>query len=190
LGDSSFLKNSKKIHFHFLKNENNFYPVPIKMPSNCKTKDCGKSATYGLPGSKSRIACSEHKTPDMECRRTQDNRKCLHCDKRPSYALPGEKPKYCMDHAPEDMINTKAKMCVKCEEKQPSFGFKGKTAMYCGKCAKTCDFELYDLVSKLCEIDDCQKNVLYGFPGTKPKRCILHKEDGMIDLKNKKKTKI
>jgi hypothetical protein len=155
------------------------------MPSKCKTKDCGKEATYGPPESKSRISCSTHKEPGMECKKT-DSRKCLFCSKRPSFALPGEKAKYCLEHAPKDVANVNAKMCEVCGKSQPSFGIKGKRATHCAKCAKTCNVKLYDLISALCNFDGCEKNATQGFLGDKNTRCKKHREDGMVDVKNKK----
>ncbi len=155
------------------------------MPSTCKTKDCKKSASYGPPNSRSRVACATHKTDEMECKKI-DSRKCLNCNKRASFGLPGEKAKYCVEHAPQKTINVNAKTCIMCNEHQPSFGIKNGRPTHCASCSKKSTTKLYDLVSVLCEFEDCQTNPIYGFVNEKARRCKIHMEDGMIDVKNKK----
>ncbi len=158
------------------------------MPSTCKTKDCKKSATYGPPNSRSRVACATHKTDEMECKRAPDPRICLKCDKRSSYGLPGEKPTYCAEHAPpsdEGFVNLFVKMCVNCGLHQATFGFSGCKPINCAKCSKKYGDQMHDLFNPKCDFENCETLPSFGFVNEKARRCKTHIEKGMIDVKNK-----
>ena len=161
------------------------------MPSKCKFKECKKYASYNFPGQKGRIYCKAHAKPGMNNGR-KDKRCCIHPDHtdkapRASFNFPLEKkPLYCKAHSQKGMINlnNKNSKCKICKLKIPSYGFPGKKATHCSKCATD---SMVDLISNLCSNEKCRKNATYGFQNdVKASRCKTHAEDGMIDIKNKK----
>jgi len=165
------------------------------MPSKCKHENCKKYASYNYPDQKGRIYCKTHAKDDMISNRT-DNRTCIHPDhngdkKKPraSFNFPDQKkPKYCSKHSKTGMINfnTKNNMCKECKIKQPSYGKPNGRPEYCSKCSKNKQ-GLVDLVSNLCNVNDCNKNATYGFvTDKKATKCKTHAEIGMIDIKNNK----
>ncbi len=120
------------------------------MPRYCKTIDCTKRPSYGLPDDKKATYCKSHALDDMI---DIVNKRCLEpdCTTRPSYGLPDDKrATYCKSHALEDMIDIVNKRCLDpdCTTK-PSYGLSDdKRATYCKSHASD---DMIDIVSKRCE---------------------------------------
>ena len=88
----------------------------------CRTKDCGKRASFGVAGTKTMKYCARHAPAAMVniC-----NRKCRTkgCGKKSSFGVAGTKtPEYCAQHALDGLVDVKNRKCTteSCGKK-PSF---------------------------------------------------------------------
>ena len=120
------------------------------MPRYCKTIDCTKRPSYGLPDDKKATYCKSHASDDMI---DIKHKRCLDpdCTTRPVYGYPDDKrATYCKSHASDDMIDIKHKRCLDPDcTSQPSYGLPDdKTATYCKKHASD---NMINIVNKLCE---------------------------------------
>ena len=161
------------------------------MPSKCKHPECKSDASYNFPDKKGRVFCKKHTEPGMVTNRV-DSRRCIHPSHgdnapRASFNFPDEKkPLWCKEHSQDGMINfvNKNNKCVECNITQPSFGLKGNSKpTHCAKCKSP---EMVDMVSNLCDYEDCRKNATFGIPDNKATRCKFHMLPTMIDVKNSK----
>ena len=95
---------------------------------------------------------------------------------------------YCTQHAPNGMVNVKARMC-RTEDcsKQPSFGVSGtKTAEFCAKHAPN---GMVNVCSRKCRTEGFSKVAVSGVAGTKTSAyCTRHALDGMVNAKRRKCT--
>ena len=150
----------------------------------CTHEGCLKRACFGLPGNRAKY-CSVHKTAEMVDLKSkfceQEN-----CKKRPNYGLEWRKPTHCKLHKTALMAYVTTIRCqyTGCEILNPNYGPKGGKGRWC-KQHKTAD--MVNVKSTICEYTGCDKpSPAYDFPG-QPKTgrfCAVHKEKGMIDLRN------
>ena len=118
----------------------------------------------------------------------------VRCPCRASFNLPGQKPRFCIKHKSDAMVDVANKRCAHVDDdgtacaKQPLFNFLGeKGGLRCF--AHKLD-GMVNVVSKTCDhVDDgtaCAKQPKFNFPGEKRGvRCGEHKVDGMIDVVTK-----
>lgn len=148
----------------------------------CKHGGCNKRASYG-PKHSTPIFCATHKQQDHV---NDTSKKCEYptCDIIASYGF-NKKRRWCKEHKQTGAIDI-LNACKQCSNsdcrKRASFGPKGGNPIYC---AKHCESEHVDLVSKKCSADDCYKQPHFGPPGGKPTTCASHKEHGFVELINK-----
>ena len=101
-----------------------------------------------------------------------------------SYNFEGLKPKFCVLHKHDDMIDITHKKCLKCKTKKPYFNKEGeKIGLYCFTCKEP---TMLDVISKKCII--CKtKRPFFNKKGEKiGLYCKKCKQEDMIDVKSKK----
>jgi hypothetical protein len=151
--------------------------------ARCQHPTCTTLATYCVKGSKKNTHCVTHKTDDMI---TPDKKLCKHpgCSTSPSYGKPSGKTEYCIKHADlSTMILLVSRLCAfeGCKV-SASYNFKGEKPKFCGKHA---DDGMIIIYGSYCNSSDCSSLATFGVPGTtKPTHCIIHKKDGMKDVKH------
>ena len=109
------------------------------------------------------------------------------CPEKAAYNLPRVKPAIrCKAHKKEGMIYSNTVLCkglnntcIKC----PSYNIKG------AKSGKFCILHkvdgMVDVVSLMCEVENCPTQATYNLKGIKkPIRCLLHKKDDMINVRD------
>lgn len=142
---------------------------------NNKCKLCSKQATFGIDKP---THCKEHKTEGMEDKR-HTTEICQQCELRATYGT-GKRPTHCKNHKTDEMKDVVSKMCVKCGEIQPIFGYT-KDNLFCGSCKEK---DMKDIVNKMC-IKCNEHQPTYNYKGVKPplycSGCAL---DGMVDIIN------
>ena len=157
----------------------------------CLYGDCQKCASFGHPGTKSRLYCNSHKETGMVNTRGRRSDTCQHsgCHTQASFGYQGTTTKiYCKKHKETDMVNVKSKKCQypNCM-KIPTYGHIGtKESLFCLE-HKTED--MIDVVNtnKQCHFTGCKKRSSFGYVGSnKAFFCSLHKEIGMVDVINTK----
>lgn len=159
-----------------------------KMPSRCKGKNglCGKRPTYGYPldyigdinpmyekGKK--IMCTSCKLDGME---DIETKKCEHngCKTIATSGYEYKVPLYCAAHKMPDMINVLLPKCTECD-KPAYYGIN--FASYCSNhIPNGIKYKTFGKV--ICDGDECNEVAYYGYEGKPPRKCILHKEYGMI----------
>ena len=167
-------KGSKKRRCgkHPLKNMDNLHK------KNCIHPGCNITASYSKDGKNPKY-CFTHKMSGMmpplsiKC-------KFKDCIVIASYGT--EKADYCKEHCPINSIYVKGAPCLECS-KQPSFGYINEKALYCAEHKKE---NMFDLRSKLCEVEGCGLNASFGYEGGKPLYCLKHSDDSMCNVKSKK----
>ena len=109
------------------------------------------------------------------------------CPKKAAYNLPRVKPAIrCKAHKISGMIYSGTTLCKGADDtctKCPTFNIKG------AKSAKFCTLHkvdgMVDVISLMCEVEDCPSQATYNLKGIKrPIRCLLHKEDNMINVRD------
>ena len=106
---------------------------------------------------------------------------CGKCSKVASFNYEGLKPKFCVDHKLEGMIDIKNKKCLLCD-KSPIYNFpKTKTGIYCQAHRLN---NMVNVVDKKCGIEGCGKIPNFG-DETGVRYCFTHKELFMKDIRNK-----
>lgn len=160
--------------------------VGMTPKKECIYLHCGREATFGIVGSRSRQVCAAHKTEGMA---TVGTKMCAHengCLKRPSYGKVGSGiPEYCAEHAYDGMVNVVSKRCAHqgCS-KIPAFGAKGSAKReFC----KTHAAEgMVTVGRRMCTQADCYKFPTYGVEGgTRRILCAQHAQSGMVDFTRK-----
>lgn len=143
----------------------------------CIDENCSevKRASYGIPGTKKVLRCTEHKLPtDVDV----GNKKCESCKKiKPTYAKEGEFAKRCFSCKLEDDVDVvnKNNLCEICKTTQASFGYLDENKLKrCGKCKLINDVQLKK--GLLCIYEGCQTSSSFGLVGTNKKtHCFKHK---------------
>jgi hypothetical protein len=132
--------------------------------------------------------CKKHRKPDMvNVRGTQ----CAYegCPViQPTFNYPqnSKKGKYCSLHKLDGMVNvctTQCRMenCIK----NPSYAFPTDTSpIYCLTHKENGMINIKK--RRLCDIDNCNTRVLYGYPGQIETHCGKHKQPGMLQRSNGK----
>lgn len=147
----------------------------------CIVDGCKEKNIYGYLGGK-KLYCEEHKAIDMIPIKSL---MCLsiNCPVTPVFGIKGGKPQYCKTHKLDNMIDIRNTICIaeKCTIRA-SYNIPGMPARYC-KDHKT--IMMIDVINKRCEYTGCTKiNPIYDFKDGKGKFCIIHKKEGMIDVKH------
>jgi hypothetical protein len=154
----------------------------------CVEEGCTNKPYYNFPGEAFAKWCCEHKpiiTVNVK------NRVCLEmgCNKQPSFNYPDRSHGVrCITHKLEGMVNVKKR---KCEfegcSKSALYNIKGeKKGIWC-KEHKPKDKNYVNIFNtNKCEINGCEITPSFNFIySTRPARCLNHKIDGMINIKNK-----
>ena len=108
------------------------------------------------------------------------------CVKIPSFEADTKTAKYCVQHAPDEMVKTKSSKCrTESSGKNPSFGVAGT-----GKgeyCAQHVPDGMVDVFSRKCRTEGCCKQPSFGVAGAKKvEYCAQHASDGMTNVCSKK----
>jgi hypothetical protein len=65
-------------------------------------------------------------------------------------------------------------MCIKCNKKRPNFNKPNETiATHCGDCKET---GMINIISKRCQIEECNTRPRYGYCGQLPIYCAKHRD--------------
>jgi hypothetical protein len=116
------------------------------------------------------------------------NKKCDHdlCFKSPSYNYINEKkPKYCVDHKLENMVDVVNKNCIfqSCSNRA-IYNMPDEKPLYCAA-HKT--ENMIDLINKRCAHLGCTKYPTFNYIGQiKRKYCLEHKKENMVNVMNNK----
>ena len=108
------------------------------------------------------------------------------CDKNSIYNFQGEKPKYCVIHKLEHMIDVKHKRCVQDNcDKHPIYNYQDeKVAKYCF------NHKLENMVNvknKRCVQENCNTIPSYNYQDEKvAKYCFNHKLENMVNVRSKR----
>jgi hypothetical protein len=125
----------------------------------------------------------------QECAPKAPKGKCDECGEKATYNLPRVKPAIkCKEHKKTGMIYSKTVLCKGADDTCttcPTYNIKG------AKSPKFCIIHkvdgMVDVVSFMCEVEDCPTQATYNVRGIKrPIRCLLHKDDNMINVKDNK----
>lgn len=105
---------------------------------------------------------------------------CPICGKRAAFGYKkGDKILYCGSHALINMKNVLNKMCIKCENVQPTYNYPNeKKPIYCAACALS---GMENIKDNKCK--KCKKIVAtFGYKGGKAEYCSKDKLENMIDI--------
>ncbi|AUF82718.1 hypothetical protein TetV_636 [Tetraselmis virus 1] len=109
---------------------------------------------------------------------------CEKCDKHANYGYEWKKPRWCVQHKPEDAKDVVSKQCehLGCCV-QPIYGYEWKKPRWCSKHAPG---DSMDVVHKKCEHPECSVVSSYGYEWKKPRWCVQHKPEDAKDVVHKK----
>lgn len=157
--------------------------------SSCKTDGlidvvnpgckCGKVSKphYGYSNSIAEC-CIDCKEPGMI---PVYRRFCQICGlKSARFSVEGQLSTHCTSCRNSGMILTAnlARRCIKCRLKLAAFsGEKTKEPVYCASCR---EYGSQRVVGNFCIYENCCKLASFGFPGTVPAFCAVHRQNGTI----------
>jgi hypothetical protein len=153
------------------------------MPKICEFENCRKYANYGECYGKP-LRCKEHKESyGLSSQLCQE----INCKLRPAFNYENEtKPKYCLVHKKDNMLNIISKPCIfeNCKI-LPVFNFENETgALYCSLHKLP---NMINIKNKNCNFENCKTQSNYNFDDKKNGiYCSLHKLPNMIIVTNKK----
>lgn len=146
----------------------------------CSVPGCGKAPSYGVDGK--REVCRDHRTKGM----TYAILTCEspNCNKNPSFAPRGEtRRRFCKRHAAPHMVNVYYKYCdvAQCPERA-SFESGGKL-----RCLQHIEPGMRPR-NNICQVPGggCTRQSSYGPEGGKPVVCTVHKQPGMVQVRERK----
>ena len=152
-----------------------------KVCSLCQTK----TKCYGLPGKKA-THCQGCATPEMV---NVHAPRCA-CGTMATFGKRGSRKRtHCAACARDEPdIGSLYPVCP-CG-KRPSYGYAGKTAIFCASCRPADDPRVIFRKGRLCKIPSCHKRARYGLVhDRKSTHCLKHKQPDMILLGAMCKTK-
>ncbi len=146
----------------------------------CERLGCDKTPIFNYEGEKLGKFCFQHK--ELKMINVKSSR-CAEegCDSiAPGFDYPGGKGIFCGEHSKPGMIDIYRPKCIVCKERAAAYGFKEQNKETHCKLDK---LEGMILISyKNC--DECNIEVLYGYPGKPISKCFTHRKKGMIKRSN------
>lgn len=142
-----------------------------------------KAATFGPIGGKPTY-CATHKYLGIDfINLTHPRCKKSGCYETAYYNFSDKKGGvYCGIHADTGMIMLYRKKCIVCNNKYPSFNYRGeKTPLYC---SDDKDDAMINILKPDCHEPGCKFIPSYNYPGLiRPESCEKHKSTGMVVLR-------
>lgn len=148
---------------------------------NCKYIDCQNEALYGYYGSDAKLCCSKHRSKGMIL---MSDDKCLDCTANAYYGYPKGRSLYCEKHKKDLMIRLPRVECVEKDcTKDAIYNYYGESEkLYCA------DHRLIGMTKitvLYCTYIGCCDKARYGYVGLRPLRCLLHREEDMVEVQRR-----
>ncbi len=147
--------------------------------SNSSNDKCKIRASYGYDGD-AMSYCKQHMSEGMI---DLNARKCSveNCNIQPVFGFENERAERCATHKEENMIDVRSMFCeVDSCKTRACYGFYGQE-----RCAKHKEEGMvFSFQSQICREEYCNNFCAFGFIGERPVKCLEHKEDDMINVKN------
>jgi len=103
------------------------------------------------------------------------------CIKKANYNIKNNKPKFCLEHKTNIMINVSRKICEETDcNIRANYNLLGNGPMFCVRHKKT---DMFNSVAKHCKYDKCNIQPAFNLPNIKNGLyCDTHKLEGMINV--------
>lgn len=149
-----------------------------------KCEDCGLvKPYYNYPGEASGRFCAKCQLSGM-INVVSKTCEYLGCSSQPFFGIPGTKTgRFCAKHKSDDMVNVKHRKCI-CGKNATCKDENGIISL-CMADAKKKGLSANIEGIKKCEICN-ERQANFNFPGKRAIRCSKDKEEGMVNVKQKK----